>query len=181
MYPEVDSGHSGEKFKQGRLLYWNRGDRQFFDLSTQAGSGITDPHASRGLAVGDLDNDGNEEIVIVNMGEAPSLLKNFAPPAGHSILIRALTSTNRDAIGARVTLIANGQTQTDEVRSGGSFISQSDFRLHFGLGKAVSANLSIRWVDGKTESFSGVAAGQIVTIREGKGVVRKQPYISGKP
>jgi hypothetical protein len=181
VYPEVDTGHTGEKFKQGRLLYWNRGDGQFFDLSPQAGSGVTTGHASRGLAIGDLDNDGSEEIVIVNMGEAPSLLKNMAPPIGHSLLIRALTATNRDAIGARIRVTANGQTQMDEIRSGGSFISQNDLRLHFGIGKANSANLSIRWVDGKTETLSDVAAGQIVTIQEGKGIVKKQPYTSKKP
>jgi hypothetical protein len=181
VYPEVDSGHTGEKFKQSRLLYWNRSDRQFFDLSAQAGPGIAAAHSSRGLAIGDLNNDGNQEIVIVNMGEAPSLLKNVAPVAGHSILIRALTATNRDAIGARVTVIANGQTQMDEVRSGGSYISQSDFRLHFGLGKASSANLSIRWPDGKVETFSNVAASQIVTIQQGKGIVKKQPYGVLKP
>jgi hypothetical protein len=181
VYPEVDSGHTGESFKQKRLLYWNRGDGQFYDLSSQAGSGINDPHASRGLAVGDLDNDGNEEIVIVNMGEAPSLLRNVAPPLGHSILIRALTNTNRDAIGARVTVTAGSLKQMDEVRSGGSYISQSDFRLHFGLGKATSANIAVRWVDGKIESFTNVQAGQIVTIQEGKGVVRKQPYAPGRP
>ena len=180
VYPEVDTGHSGEHFKQGRLLYWNRGDGQFFDLSPQAGSGIAAAHASRGLAIGDLDNDGNEEMVIVNMGEAPSLLKNVAPSLGNSILVRLLTSTNRDAIGARATVTANGQTQMDEVRSGGSYISQSDFRLHFGLGKAASANLSIRWLDGKTEQFDRVAAGQIVTIQEGKGIIKKQPYSAGK-
>jgi enediyne biosynthesis protein E4 len=110
------------------------------------------------------------------MGEAPSLLKNLAPQTGHSILIRALTSTNRDAIGARITVTAGGQKQIDEVRSGGSYISQNDFRLHFGLGKALSANLSIRWLDGKTENFSEVAAGQFVTIEEGKGIVRKQAF-----
>jgi len=181
VYPEVDSGHTGEKFKQKRLVYWNRGDGQFFDLSPQAGSGIAAEHSSRGLAIGDLNNDGNEEIVIVNMGEAPSLLRNFAPLTGHSILIRAVTSTNRDAIGARVTVTANGQKQMDEVRSGGSYISQSDFRLHFGLGKATSADLSIRWLDGKIEAFSGVAAGQVVTIQEGKGIVRKQLYTVSKP
>ena len=180
VYPEVDSGHSGEHFKQSRLLYWNRRDGQFYDLSSQAGSGITAAHASRGLAVGDLDNDGNEEIVIVNMGEAPSLLKNSAPSLGNSILIRLLTA-NRDAIGARVTVTANGQKQMDEIRSGGSYISQNDFRLHFGLGKATSANLSVRWLDGKIENISGVAAGDIVTIEEGKGIVKKQPYAVSKP
>ena len=181
VYPEVNSGHTGETFMQKRLLYWNRGDGQFFDLSSQAGSGIAAAHSSRGLAVGDLDNDGSEEIVIVNMGEAPSLLKNFAPVSGHSFLIRALTASDRDAIGARVTVTANGQTQMDEVRSGGSYISQNDFRLHFGLGKTASANLSIRWPDGKTETFSAIAAEQIVTIQEGKGIVKKQPYTLHKP
>lgn len=181
VYPEVDTGRTGEKFKQARLLYWNRRDGQFFDMSQQAGSGITATHASRGLAIGDLDNDGKEEIVIVNMGEAPSLLKNMDSVTGHSLLIRLLTSTNRDAIGARVTLMANGQKQIDEVRSGSSYISQNDFRLHFGLGSATAASLSIRWLDGKIENIPNVSAGQVVTIEEGKGIVRKQPYTTGKP
>ena len=179
VYPEVDSGRTSEKFKQSRLLYWNRGDGQFFDLSPTAGSGIAGLHASRGLAVGDLDNDGKEEIVIVNMGETPSLLTNVAPSLGHSVLIRAVTG-NRDAIGARVTVTAGGQTQMDEVRSGGSYISHNDFRLHFGLGKATAANVAIRWVDGKTESFSNLAADQVVTIQEGKGIVKKQAYATKK-
>jgi len=181
VYPEVDSGHTGESFKQKRLLYWNRGDGQFYDLSSKAGLGITTPHASRGLAVGDLDNDGNQEIVIVNMGEAPSLLRNIAPLAGNSVLIRLLTDTHRDAIGARATVTAGGQKQMDEVRSGGSYISQNDFRLHFGLGKATTADVSVRWLDGKVESFSKVQSGQIVTIEEGKGIVKRQPYTKYKP
>jgi hypothetical protein len=175
VYPEVGDAHTGEKFKQPRLLYWNRGDGQFFDLSSASGPGITAEHSSRGLAAGDLDNDGRLEIVVVNMGESPSLLKNMAPATGNALLVRALTS-GRDAIGARVTLTAGGRKQVDEVRSGGSFISQSDFRIHFGLGKSKVADLSVRWPDGKSETVSGVAAGQIVTIEEGKGVVRKQPF-----
>jgi hypothetical protein len=174
VYPEVDDAHTGEKFKQPRLLYWNRGDGQFFDLSSASGPGITAEHSSRGLAIGDLDNDGSLEVVVVNMGESPSLLKNMALATGNALLVRALTS-GRDAIGARVTLTAGGKKQVDEVRSGGSFISQSDFRIHFGLGKSKVANLSVRWPDGKGETIAGVAAGQIVTIEEGKGVVRKQP------
>jgi hypothetical protein len=179
VYPEVDTAHTAEKFKQPRLLYWNRGDGQFFDLSSQAGPGISEPHSSRGLATGDLDNDGNEEIVIVNMGEGPSLLKNGGPRGGNSLLVRAVTS-GRDAIGARVTVTANGRKQIDEVRSGGSFISQNDFRLHFGVGKATAADVSIRWQDGKVETLARIAAGQIVTIEEGKGITHRQPYASGK-
>ena len=179
VYPEVDNANTAEKFKQPRLLYWNRGDGQFFDLSSEAGPGIVEPHSSRGLATGDLDNDGNEEIVVVNMGEGPSLLRNTGPRLGNSLLLRAVTS-GRDAIGARITVTANGRKQIDEVRSGGSFISQNDFRLHFGLGKATAADVSVRWQDGKVETFAGIAAGQVVTIEEGKGVTRKQPYTSEK-
>jgi len=177
VYPEVDTGHAAEKYKQPRLLYWNRGDGQFFDLSAQSGPGITDVHSSRGLAVGDLDNDGSEEVVISNMGEAPSLLKNFAS-SGNSLLVRALTS-GRDAIGARITVTAGGHKQIDEVRSGGSYMSQNDLRLHFGLGSASIADISVRWLDGKVENFKS-AAGQILTIEEGTGIVRTQPYTSAK-
>ena len=176
VYPEVESGHSGERFKQPRLIYWNRGDGQFFDLSTAAGTGITDQHSSRGLAVGDLNNDGQQEIVIMNMGEAPTLLRNFAPVSGHSLTVRVLTDTGRDAIGARVALRAGTLKEIDEVRSGGSFISQSDLRLHFGLGKSSVAEFTVHWLSGKTETFSKVDAGQIVTVQEGKGIIRKQPY-----
>jgi hypothetical protein len=180
VYPEVDSGHTGESFKQRRLLYWNRGDGQFYDISSQAGGGITTPHASRGLAIGDLDNDGNEEIVIVNMGEPPSLLKNMSEVSGHSLLIRVLTDTNRDAIGARVTVTAGSVKQIDEVRSGGSYMSQSDFRLHFGLGKATAADVTVTWPDGKNERFPHVVADHIVTVQQGKGIVRNQPYPKAK-
>jgi hypothetical protein len=179
VYPEVDMGQTEEKYKQPRFLYWNRGDGQFFDMSSQAGPGITAVHSSRGLAVGDLDNDGNEEIVMVNMGEPPSLLKNFTGGGGNSLTIRAITA-GRDAIGARITVTAAGRKQIDEVRSGGSYISQNDFRLHFGLGRAKAAEVSIRWLDGKVENISSVAAGQIVTIQEGKGIVFRQRYTSTK-
>jgi hypothetical protein len=180
VYPEVEDGHTGERFKQQRLLYWNRGDGQFFDLSGAGGPGISDQHSSRGLAVGDLDNDGEQEIVIVNMGEAPTLLKNVAPVSGSSLTVRALTASGRGAIGARVTLSAGGHKQIDEVRSGGSFLSQSDLRLHFGLGKSSATELTVRWLSGKSETFPKVDAGQIVTVQEGKGIVRKQPYTLSK-
>jgi hypothetical protein len=176
----VDNARTGENFKQRRLLYWNRRDGQFFDLSSLGGPGISAEHSSRGLAIGDLDNDGDIEIVVVNMNEPPSLLKNFGPRTGSSLLVRAVTASGRDAIGARVTVTADGRKQIDEVRSGGSFMSQSDFRLHFGLGKAASAELSVRWPDGKSEIVPGVAAGQVVTIQQGKGIIRKQPFTSAR-
>jgi hypothetical protein len=112
------------------------------------------------------------------MGEAPSLLQNFAS-SGNSLLVHALTS-GRDAIGARITVTAGEHEQIDEVRSGGSYISQNDFRLHFGLGSASRADISVRWLDGKVENLKSAAAGQILTIEEGKGIVRTQGYTSGK-
>jgi len=174
VYPFIDRYSTGEHFQQPRQLFWNRGDGQFFDMSSQAGPGITAAHSSRGIAVGDLDNDGSEEVVVVNLFERPSLLKNFGPH-GNSLLIRALTESGRDAVGARITVIAGGHKQIDEVRSGGYHISQGDFRVHFGLGRQTKAELFVRWPDRQIESFGTVMANQWITIREHKGIVERHP------
>jgi hypothetical protein len=171
VYPDIDRRGIGQTFHQPRLLYWNRRDKEFYEMSQEAGPGILAKHSSRGLAIGDLDNDGNVEAVIVNMHEAPSLLKNYAA-TGNSILIQALTPSGRDAIGARLNLTAGGRTQIDEVRSGGYYISQGDFRVHFGLGAETRAGLTVRWPDGRVESFPDLAAGTWVTVQQGRGVVR---------
>ena len=175
VYPFVEQYHLGEEFKQPRQLFWNRGDGQFFDMSSTSGPGITAKHSSRGIAVGDLDNDGSEEIVVVNLFEPPSLLKNFGPK-GNALLVRAVTASGRDAIGARLTLTAGGRRQVDEVRSGGFHISQGDFRVHFGLGHATKADLTIRWPQGKVETVTGVDANQWIVIHEGKGIVERHPF-----
>jgi enediyne biosynthesis protein E4 len=170
VYPEVDTAQTHEKFRQQRLVYWNRRDGQFFDMSDHAGPGISARHASRGMAVGDLDNDGQLEAVVVNLGEPPSLLKNTVKEPGNALLVRLMTG-ERDAIGARATVQSGGMKQIGEVRSGGSFISQNDLRLHFGLGGGTSATVSVRWPDGKTENIAGIAGNQAITIREGRGMV----------
>src|SRR5437879_12745924 len=103
------------------------------------------------------------------MTEPPSLLKNLGPRLGNSLLVRLVTPFGSDAIGARATLVSEGKKQIDEVRSGGSFISQNDFRLHFGFATANSADLSVRWTNGTPAHYPRVAAGQIVTIQEGNG------------
>jgi hypothetical protein len=175
VYPFVEQYHLGEEFKQPRQLFWNRGDGQFFDMSSTGGAGITAKHSSRGVAVGDLDNDGSEEIVVVNLFEPPSLLKNFGP-RGNALLVRTVTASGRDAIGARLTLTAGGRKQVDEVRSGGFHISQGDFRVHFGLGRATKADVTVRWPQGKTETLTGVDANQWIVIREGKGIVERHPF-----
>ena len=175
MYPTVDGSPSGETFKETRELFWNRGDGKFFDMSASSGTGIAALHSSRGIAIGDLDNDGEMEIVVVNLFEPPSLLKNFGPK-GNSLLIRAVTSSSRDAVGARISLTTGARQQIDEVRSGGYHVSQGDFRVHFGLGKETKADIAIRWPDGKTDTFPNIGANQRIVIRQGKGVVESRGF-----
>ena len=180
VYPFIEKYNTGEEFKQPRQLFWNRGDGQFFDMSSTGGPGITAKHSSRGLAVADFDNDGSMEIVVVNLFEPPSLLKNYGP-RGNSLLIRAMTATGRDAVGARVTVSAGGRKQIDEVRSGGYHISQGDFRAHFGLGKETKADVTIRWPQGKIETYPGVAANQWIVAQEGKGIVARHAFPASQP
>ncbi len=175
VYPFIGKYGTGEQFEQPRQLFWNRSDGQFFDMSTTGGPGISAKHSSRGLALADFDNDGSMEIVVVNLFETPSLLKNFGP-RGNSLLIRALTASGRDAIGARVTVAAGGRKQIDEVRSGGFHISQGDFRVHFGLGKETQADVTIRWPQGKVDTVPGVAAGQWLVVQEGKGIIARHAF-----
>ena len=173
VYPSVDQENIGELYRQPRLLYWNRGDGQFHDVSAAAGAGIAATHSSRGAAVGDLDNDGVLEIVVVNLGEAPSLLVASAP-AGRSLLVEALDSSGGPAIGARIEVRTDQGTRIDEVRSGGSFLSQSDFRLHFGVGAASAATLVVRWPDGERRDYGEIAAGEWTTVTRDQGVTRRR-------
>ena len=178
VYPGIDDTHLSETFHQRRLLYWNRRDGYFHDASNEAGPGINARHSSRGIAVGDLDNDGSLEIVVVNMHQAPSLLKNDVQQGG-ALLVQALTSDGRDAIGARIRVTTGERTQIDEVRSGGYHISQSDFRVHFGLGSEAVADVEIRWPGGDTSRFEAVDAGHWIVVQQGKGIVKRIAFSSG--
>ena len=175
IYPEVDDSRINETFLQRRLLYWNRGDGQFHDVSPEAGPAIQARHSSRGIAIGDLDNDGALEIVVANMHEPPSVLKNFGE-RGNSLLVEALTPSGRHAIGARITVVAGELKQIDEVRSGGYHISQSDFRVHFGMGGNTRADIKVRWPDGKEDTFESVEVNQWVTIQQGKGLIETHKF-----
>jgi hypothetical protein len=130
----------------------------------------------RGAAFGDIRNDGNMDILLLNVGEPPSLLVQDVPSPRHRVLFRLIgTKSNRAAIGARVTITGGGMTQFDEVRGGGSYLSQNDLRLHFGLGEAtIMTTVNIRWPNGNTETLSNVAADAIYTITEGQGITNTQ-------
>jgi hypothetical protein len=174
IYPELDSKGFNNTFREPKLLYWNQHNGKFLDISHDAGPGITTPFNSHGVAAANFNNDGSQEIVVNNSHDRPSLLKNFGDHGNWILLKLEGTKSNRDAIGARVSLKVGDHLQAQEVRSGGGYISQSDFRLHFGLGQATKADLiEIRWPSGLTQRLENVFGNRLVKIREGIGVMEK--------
>jgi enediyne biosynthesis protein E4 len=177
VYPEVEKRLSTYPFRTPRLVFRNLGDGRFEELIEEAGSGISAPHASRGCAFGDFDNDGDMDILVMNMNEPPSLLRNDVSGKNHWLKVQLVgVQTNRSAIGTRVIARYGSRRQAQEVSAQSSFYSTNDRRLHFGLGEERSADLSIRWTNGATETILNVAADQLVVIREGAGIIRKQQF-----
>jgi len=165
------------KFKQPRVVYRNLGNGSFEEVSELCGAAVLEPHSSRGCAFGDFDNDGNIDVLVWNMCEPPSLLKNENRSGNHWLSVKAVgTKSNRSAIGARITVAAGGRRQIREVLSGSSYISQSDLRQHFGLGPARKADeIEIRWPGGQVDKVTGVDADQFVTVLEGRGLLSSRP------
>jgi hypothetical protein len=178
VYPEADRAGERYAYAQRKLLYRNLGGGRFEDVSPRGGPALTERHAARGAAFGDLFNRGRVEVVVNNMNETPTLLFDCAARDGQALVVELQgTKSNRSAIGARVAVLAGGLRRIDEVRSGGSFASQNDLRLHFGLGGSARADrVEIAWPSGARETVSGVAAGQTVVIREGAGMVGGRPF-----
>jgi hypothetical protein len=173
VYPQVDTLLSADRYREPKLLEINQGDGTFCDAHDQAGPGVSEPRVSRGLAVGDLFNDGNMDVVVENLDGRPTILRNPGIPGRHWVSFElAGTKSNRLAIGARLKIVAGGMTQTEEVHSGGSYLSQNDLRVHFGLGSATKIDaVEIRWPSGMTDTLKDLEPDKFYAVLEGKGVV----------
>ncbi len=177
VYPEIEKVLPNYPFKSPRILFRNLRNGKFEELLDQAGPGVSAAHASRGAAFGDFDNDGDLDILIMNLNEPPSLLRNDIRGNNHWIKVKLIgTKSNRSAIGARCTIHYGAKIQAQEVLSQASFYSANDLRLHFGLGAVQKVDLDIRWPNGGSERFTNVPADHLVTIREGAGIVKKEPF-----
>src|SRR5712692_7069067 len=175
VYPEVDGKDLGTSYRQPRVAYYNLHDGKFANITTQAGDTLSELHSGRGMALGDFFNNGREEALVNNMNETPSLYYNTAP-VGNFISLQLIgVKSNRAALGAQVTLEQDGDKHEKEIRSGGGFISQSDLRVHFGLGKAEKAEkIVIRWPNGLLETLKDLEANRYYVVREGSGIDSKR-------
>jgi len=173
VYPQVDSIPGGGSYREPLQLFRNKRDGTFEDVSSVL-SGIP-PHSRRGAAFGDVNNDGNIDVVLINVGEPPTLLLNQGGNTNHRVLFKLIgTVSNKMAIGARVTVKAGKLVQFSEVRAGGSYLSQNDPRLHFGLGtEAFMSEVEVKWPSGRIEPLRNVPADFIYTIIEGEGIKEK--------
>ena len=176
VYPEVDALKGLSTYRQRKVFYQNQRNGQFADRSENVGSAVLEPNASRGCAFGDFDNDGDIDIAINAINSFPELLRCDSKSKNTWLTVRAIgTKSNRSGIGARIKCEVEGHhAQMEEVRSGGSYYSQNDLRVHFGLGKANTVKkLEIQWPSGAVETFKDLAVNQILTIKEGAGIVKK--------
>jgi hypothetical protein len=177
VYPQVDSIPGGVPYRQPMLLFRNARDGTFDDVSAASGLSAMAPASRRGAAFGDINNDGNVDIVVLNVGQPPSLLINRNGSPNHRVLFKLVgAKSNRAAIGARLTVKAGGVTQFSEVRGGASYLSQNDLRLHFGLAGADKMDeVTVAWPTGKTETLRNLAADFVYIVEEGGGVRQKLP------
>jgi hypothetical protein len=174
VFPEVDRLKENVRYKNSAILYRNDRNGKFEDLSDRGGAGIVELHSSRGAAFGDIDNDGSIEVLINNQNEPPSLLQMTQTPAGHWLILSLRgRRSNRSAIGAKVRITAGDRTQASEVRSGGSYLSQSDLRLHFGLGAATHVDsIEILWPDGSLQRKESVPVDRVISVTQSSETTR---------
>jgi len=177
VYPEVELKLPQYPYKTPRVLFRNLGNGTFEELESQAGDGITTPHSSRGCAFGDFDNDGDMDILIVNMNEPPSLLRNDITAKQNWLKVKLEgVKSNRSAIGARVLVHYGSKVQVQAVLSQSSYYSCNDPRLHFGLGASTLADVDVFWPNGLREQYKKIPANQLITLREGSGIVSNKGW-----
>ncbi len=172
VYPEVEKKIPGYPYKTPRLVFRNLGNGAFEELIEEAGPGVSATHCSRGCAFGDFDNDGDMDVLIINLNEPPSLLRNDVPRDAHWIKIKLVgVASNRSAIGACVRVHYGDKVQAQTVLSQSSFYSASDLRLHYGLGEVAKVDIDIDWPSGARQALMGVTADRLVTLKEGVGLI----------
>jgi hypothetical protein len=175
--PGTGVHHQLPKTESKMILLRNIDGNRFANISDRAGPALAESRCGRGVAFGDIFNTGRTGFVVNNMNDYPSLLRNQSPPPNSWLLVKLLgTKTNRSAIGTRVVVDANNRRQIQEVRSGGSFCSQNDLRLHFGLGAAKDARVQVRWLGGAEETLEHVPGNRLVVIQEGNGIVSQEAF-----
>lgn len=177
VYPELEQRSGTERYRNPRLVYRNLAHGVFEDVSAMSGPAVLEKHSSRGAAFGDFDNDGDIDVLVMNMGEAPSLIRNDLKNANHWVKVELRgVNSNRSAIGATVTVESDDLKQTDVILSQSSYISHNDSRLHFGLGRKTSVTkIVVRWPNGGTETFPGGPAGNLLSLVEGSGKTQVAP------
>ena len=176
VYPEVEQATPEIHYKQTNSLFHNQGNGKFVETTKLAGSGLQTPHVGRGVAFADFDNDGFTDVVVANNGDPPLLLHNSASNGNHFLNFKLVgTKSNRDAMGARIRIVAGGLSQIREIAGGGSYLSQSDLRANFGLAKATRAeSVEITWPSGQRQAFHNVEADKFYLIEEGKDQLQIQ-------
>lgn len=168
---------AGSSHAQPKLLFRNTTGRRLTEVGRQAGPGFASPGVGRALLTGDVDNDGDVDLVVTNNGGPVELLRNQSVNRGGALTLRLVGARGREAIGARVTIEAGGKSQVREVKSGSSYLGQNDLRVHVGLGRALKADqIRVRWPGGQVETVRDVAAGQIVTVTEGIGITSRTAF-----
>ena len=166
-------------YAQRNLLFHNQGRGRLGEVGRTSGPGFAIVKVSRGLAAGDIDNDGDLDLLVTNNGQTPELLRNVGGNRRNGLLLRLVgRKSNRDAIGARVRVIAGGKTQVREIKAGSSYLAQNDLRVHVGLGATTQVDrIEVRWPGGGTEVVQNVTANQIVTVVEGEGLTSRTQFV----
>jgi len=182
VYPEVEQATPEIHYKQINSLFHNEGNGKFVETTKLAGSGFQTPHVGRGVAFADFENDGFVDVVVANNGDPPLLLHNSGGNGNHFLNFKLVgTKSNRDAMGGRIRIVVGGLSQIREVAGGGSYLSQSDLRANFGLGKATRVeSVEITWPSGQRQVFHNVEADKFYLIEEGKDQLQMQKFAAGR-